>query len=421
MSPHKMLNEFHGVCLTENCPGYMGHAPTERIFKLTEDEHVNDDSSEDTPLLFDKSPTNHGSTTSSGEELDTLEHCHVTMPKRGHASAAKKKLMIASGLCLLFIAGEVTGGYLSGSLAIMSDAAHMFSDFASFLVSLFAIHLGTKKSTRKFTFGLYRAEVLGALITVMIIWFVTGVLLYLAVQRLATGDFDVNPNPMIVVASCAVIFNIVLGFLLRGVPHSHGHSHGAGGGHHKHSHLLEEEFDDDDNEILEMKSDTTKSLHDHINLRAAMIHVLGDLIQSIGVLISSVIIKIWPDYKKADPVCTLLFSIIVFFTTVTVLRDSVLILLESAPNSKDYDAIYNDLKGLAHVVKIHDLHIWSLTTDQQILSVHLAVDTDKDKEAILQNALQMLRTRHGINKCTCQVEDFNAVTMNDCQQCEFIS
>jgi len=145
------------------------------------------------------------------------------------------------------------------------------------------------------------------------------------------------------------------------------------------------------------------------------------LIQSIGVLISSVIIKIWPEYKKADPACTVLFSIIVFFTTVTVLRDSVLILLESKPSSKDYDAIYSDLKSLAHVVKIHDLHIWSLTTDQQILSVHLAVDTDKDKEAILQNALQMLRTRHGINKCTCQVEDFNAVTMNDCQQCEFIS
>ena len=126
--------------------------------------------------------------------------------------------------------------------------------------------------------------------------------------------------------------------------------------------------------------------------------ISGDLIQSIGVLISSVIIKIWPEYKKADPACTVLFSIIVFFTTVTVLRDSVLILLESKPSSKDYDAIYSDLKSLAHVVKIHDLHIWSLTTDQQILSVHLAVDTDKDKEAILQNALQMLRTRHGINK-----------------------
>ena len=84
---------------------------------------------------------------------------------------------------ITFSAGEVTGGYLSGSLAIMSDAAHMFSDFASFLVSLFAIHLGSKKSTRKFTYGLYRAEVLGALITVMIIWFVTGVLLFLACHR----------------------------------------------------------------------------------------------------------------------------------------------------------------------------------------------------------------------------------------------
>merc|ERR1712141_558668 len=398
MSPHKMLNEFHGVCLTENCPGYMGHAPTERIFKLTEDEHVNDDSSDDTPLLFDKSPTNHGSTTSSGEELDTLEHCHVTMPKRGHASAAKKKLMIASGLCLLFIAGEVTGGYLSGSLAIMSDAAHMFSDFASFLISLLAIHLGSRAPSKKFTFGLLRAEALGALFTVMIIWFASGVLLFLAIHRLQSGDFQVEPDPMIAVATCAVVFNIVLGLLLNGVPHSHGHSHGGSGGH-KHSHLEE-------------------GNEKHINLRAAVIHVLGDLIQSIGVLISSVIIKIWPEYKKADPACTVLFSIIVFFTTVTVLRDSVLILLESKPNSKDYDAIYNDLKSLAHVVKIHDLHIWSLTTDQQILSVHLAVDTNKDKEAILQNALQMLRTRHGINKCTCQVEDFNAVTMDDCQQCE---
>ena len=147
------------------------------------------------------------------------------------------------------------------------------------------------------------------------------------------------------------------------------------------------------------------------------------MIQSIGVLISSVIIKIWPEYKKADPACTVLFSIIGFFTTVTVLRDSVLILLESKPASKDYDAILSDLKSLGHVVKIHDLHIWSLTTDQQILSVHLAVETsnDQQKEAILQNALQMLRTRHGINKCTIQVEDFNAVTMNECTQCQFLT
>ena len=153
-----------------------------------------------------------------------------------------------------------------------------------------------------------------------------------------------------------------------------------------------------------------------------MLRILGDLLQSIGVLISSVIIKIWPDYKKADPACTVLFSIIVFFTTINVLRDSVLILLESKPPSKDYDAIYNDLKSLGNVAQIHDFHIWSLTTDQPILSVHVGVEpkNEHQKEVILQNALQMLRTKHGINRCTIQVEDFNSFMMNDCQQCQSI-
>ena len=107
-----------------------------------------------------------------------------------------------------------------------------------------------------------------------------------------------------------------------------------------------------------------------------MIHVLGDLIQSIGVLISSVIIKIWPECKKADPICTVLFSVIVVATTVRILRDTLNILLESNVDStKNYDTIYNDLLNLDHVVKVHDLHLWSLTTDQKILTVHLAMDS----------------------------------------------
>ena len=81
--------------------------------------------------------------------------------------------------------------------------------------------MGTRKPTKKYTFGLYRAEVIGALITVLIIWFVTGILLYLAIQRLISGEFEVDPNPMIAVASCAVIFNIILGLLLNGQHHGH--------------------------------------------------------------------------------------------------------------------------------------------------------------------------------------------------------
>ena len=186
-------------------------------------------------------------------------HCHAPVQQdRQHANLAKRKLAIALGLCLLFICGEIVGAYLSGSLAIVSDAAHMFSDFASFLISLLAIHLGSRAPSKRFTFGLLRAEALGALFTVMIIWLASGVLLVLAIHRLQNGDFQVEPDPMIAVAITAVIFNIVLGLLLNGVPHGHGHSHG---GESKHSHAEGDEK--------------------HINLRAAFIHVLGKIFQSI--------------------------------------------------------------------------------------------------------------------------------------------
>jgi len=340
-------------------------------------------------------------------EKDIMEHCHAAVPaRRPQVAKAKRKLTIACGLCLIFITGEIAGGYFSGSLAIMSDAAHMFSDFTSFLISLLAIHLGTRKASKKYTFGLYRAEVIGALITVLIIWFVTGVLLYLACQRLVSGDFQVDPNPMIAVASCAVIFNIILGLLLNG--QHHGHSHGSS----KHSHLIEDNSEDH------------TSSEEHINIRAATIHVLGDLIQSIGVLISSVIIKIWPECKNADPICTVLFSIIVVATTARILRDTLNILLESNVDStKNYDSIFNDLFNMEHVVKVHDLHIWSLTTDQKILTVHLAVDSSikGTSEKVLQEAIKMLRKKYQIAKATVQVEEYNASIMNECDQCQFIN
>ena len=193
-----------------------------------------------------------------------------------------------------------------------------------------------------------------------------------------------------------------------------------GTGHHN----LVEEFEDDANNedtfVAVSNIKNKEKSHDHINLRAATIHVLGDLIQSIGVLISSVIIKINPEYKMADPVCTLLFSVIVFATTVTIIRDTFLILLESKPTNQNYDAIYNDLFNMDYVVKVHDLHIWSLTTDKIILSVHLAVESSVKTELILQNAIKMLRMKHKISKTTIQVEQYKASMMNDCEQCQFL-
>ena len=271
-------------------------------------QHINlgeehDDSSDDVPLLF--SATSPTLQLHSSQELELVDHCHCKAPRRDSSLKARRQLCVATVLCSIFVAGEVVGGYLSGSLAIMGDAAHMFSDLASFGVSLIVLWISDRKATKSMTFGYHRAEALGALATLCIIWYVTGILVYLAVRRIHDQDFEIHDTTMLIVASAAVAFNILLGFTLHGACghlHGHNHSHGlGGGGHSHHSHA-------DGGEGAHHDSDTSRQ----INIRAALIHVLGDLLQSIGVLISSLLIKFFGEsYKIADPICTLIFAVIV--------------------------------------------------------------------------------------------------------------
>ena len=161
-----------------------------------------------TPLLLANRPSmiNNSSSsnftsmvamTGAGGEADSgnsaPRHCHRTgEPDRAASRLARRQLALACVLCFLFVVGELLGGYYSGSLAIMADAAHMFSDFASFGVSLFVIWLSSRKPKKTMTYGFYRAEALGALATVVIIWYVTGILAYLAVERIHTGEFEIQ-------------------------------------------------------------------------------------------------------------------------------------------------------------------------------------------------------------------------------------
>ena len=146
------------------------------------------------------------------------------------------------------------------------------------------------------------------------------------------------------------------------------------------------------------------------------------MIQSIGVLISSVIIKLFPAAKLADPVCTLLFSVIVMCTTATVLRDTVRILMEGRPRSVDYDRIFEALGNIDSVVKVHDLRIWSLTVDQVALTAHLAVNPESasSKERVLQTASCFLKNKCKIYTSTIQVEDYKCQAMNCCENCNVI-
>ncbi|KHJ75868.1 metal tolerance protein 1 domain protein, partial [Oesophagostomum dentatum] len=153
----------------------------------------------------------------------------------------------------------------------------------------------------------------------------------------------------------------------------------------------------------------------NVNIRAAFIHVIGDLIQSIGVLIASLVIK-FTGYEIADPICTFFFSIIVLFTTITVLRDIFFVLMEATPRHMNFTAVKEDLAALENVQSVHDLHMWSLNMDKTALSVHLAVDSSEHALTTVTAARQLIRQKYGISKATVQVESYDK-SMNSCEMC----
>ena len=178
--------------------------------------------------------------------------------------------------------GEVVGGVISNYLAIATDASHLltgkidfhklvfhglffFTDLASFMISLFAIWMAAKPKSQRMSFGWHRAEVLGAITSVLMIWVVTGILFYMAVLRVINQDFEIDATAMLVTSGLGVVVNIIMGASL----HQHGHSHGGGSGGHAHGGGEEGH--------AHAEKDT-----ENINVKAAFIHVIGDFLQSLG-------------------------------------------------------------------------------------------------------------------------------------------
>ncbi|XP_012606308.2 proton-coupled zinc antiporter SLC30A2 [Microcebus murinus] len=304
---------------------------------------------------------------------------------------ARRQLYVASAVCLLFMIGEVIGGYLAHSLAIMTDAAHLLTDFASMLISLFSLWMSSRPATKTMNFGWQRAEILGALLSVLSIWVVTGLLVYLAAERLISGDYEIEGGTMLITSGCAVAVNIIMGLILH--QSGHGHSHG-----HAHSH-------------------DTSQQQENPSVRAAFIHVIGDFLQSVGVLVAAYILYFKPEYKYIDPICTFLFSILVLGTTLTILRDVILVLMEGTPKGVDFTAVRDLLLSVEGVEALHSLHIWALTVAQPVLSVHIAIAQNADAQAVLKTASTLLQGRFHFHTMTIQIEDYSE-DMKDCQACQ---
>ncbi|XP_068881699.1 probable proton-coupled zinc antiporter SLC30A4 isoform X2 [Aphelocoma coerulescens] len=250
-------------------------------------------------------------------------------------------------------------------------------------------------------------EVLSAIISVLLVYILMAFLLYEAVQRTIHMDYEINGDIMLITAAVGVAVNLIMGFLLNQSGHLHSHSHS-----HPHSH------------VPQPNSPNTAqgSSHGHSSLavRAAFVHALGDLVQSIGVLVAAYIIRFKPEYKIADPVCTYVFSILVVFTTVRILCDTGVIILEGVPRHLNVDRIKEDLMKIEDVYSIEDLNVWSLTAGKTTAIVHLQLvpGSSSKWEDVQSKARQLLLNTFGMYKCSVQLQSYKQEMSKTCASCQ---
>jgi len=351
---------------------------------------------------------------------------------------------------------------MSGSIAIYTDSAHLASDMLGFGISILSLTLAQRESSNYLTYGWHRAEIIGTLVSVSSIWIMTVWLLFEATKRFFQPP-QVKGDLMLAVAVMGLIFNLIqMKILHSGEGHyhlggEHNHDHGSGGcsGGHGHDHgkskakskikdpsLKEDLLDGEAGHGLNHEHDHHHHDHNHdhghdhehdhhhhhhgtphshgshghhghghgdeevgrnINVDAAFLHVLGDMLMSIGVIIAATVIYFYPNLWYADPLCTYLFSIIVIVTTIPIIKDIISIMMEGSPKSIDIDELENDLRELdgADIVEVHDLHVWSLSAGKMSMSVHI-----KSRKPLktLSQATDLCRRKYKLFHTTIQVE-----------------
>ncbi|CAK0904705.1 unnamed protein product [Prorocentrum cordatum] len=339
-----------------------------------------------------------GTATGMGVDLE-----QPLLGKAGEAgtSEAQLKLQRAVYFALFFMFVEIVGGVVASSLAIITDAAHMLSDVGGFIVSLVALKLSAQAATAEYTYGFKQAEVLGALLSIAIVWALTAVLLWEAASRFLTLT-EVDAPVMFVISVVGFFVNLILMKVL-----GHGHSHGDGGhGHGDHGHGDGGHGGCDGHGGAQGESNS-------VAVQAAMAHVIGDIVQSLGVCLAAGLIWWQPfdvglapsgvsRWNYADPLCTVLFGVLVLLTTKGTLARTVDTLMAKAPVNMQQDLL-RQLSAIEGVVQVHDLHIWSHGSSDVIGTAHIVVSAERHAHTALQQAVKVSKSL-GVGHTTFQIE-----------------
>jgi len=273
---------------------------------------------------------------------------------------SKRALAITLGLTTAFLVAEVVGGLLTGSLALLADAAHMLSDSVSLGLALFAVWLAQRPATTQRTFGLKRAEILAALANGITLVAISIWIFIEAANRLSDPG-EVEGGWVLVVA--------VLGLFVNGASIAVLHRGGA----------------------------------DSLNVSAAMRHVIADLLGSVGVIVAALII-LTTGWDYADPLVSILIGLLILASSWSILRDTTQILLEGAPPGIDVSDVGREMASVPGVVEVHDLHVWMITSGFSALAAHVLVAEEDDCHEKRLEVAAMLRERFGIDHATLQMD-----------------
>jgi cobalt-zinc-cadmium efflux system protein len=268
----------------------------------------------------------------------------------------------AIALTVVIFFAELICGYLANSLSLLSDAGHLFADVMALGLSLGAVYISRLPANSRKTFGYHRAEIIAAMINGLSLLAIAFFIFWEAYKRLLAPE-EVRSIPMLIVAAIGLIANAVVFFRLRHVA------------------------------------------HDNLNVRSAFLHVLGDMLASVAVIIGGLVMIFTGNYI-VDPIISALIGLIILKGAYSVVREGTNIILEGVPPRIDYKSLSNDIMAVPGVQRIHDLHVWMLSSANVMLSVHVHIDGESPHAGreIMSQLKNMLSKKYNIFHSTIQFE-----------------
>ncbi len=277
-----------------------------------------------------------------------------------HEQRNRVRLIVVLALTVTYMLAEAIGGYLTNSLALLSDAGHMLTDAAALALALLAMWFASRPATMRKTYGYYRMEILAALINGVALVVIAILIGVEAFERMQSPE-AVRGAEVIWIAVGGLAVNLVSAWLL-------------------HSARAES-----------------------LNIHGAFLHIIGDALGSVGAIIAGILIWVW-GWTLADALVSLLVCLLIVFSAWKLISESVNILLEGTPSHINVKALIDTLQSVAGVVNVHDLHVWTISSGKEALSAHVTIEASAVYQSTLEALQAMLRSEYNIGHVTLQLE-----------------